>query len=155
MAKATQRMPEFRETLLTLMRTDQLRRAFGEWDRNGDGTLSARELQVGLAQLAKVPEEDVQKVIDAGGVNAEGLSYVDFLQVVASLDASQRLAKRLGKQFRAQLHSHGETLASLAKQQEAIRREIAALHNGCALSSPAKRQRVGHASDARVVTEAD
>jgi Ca2+-binding EF-hand superfamily protein len=110
MAKATQRMPEFRETLLTLMRTDQLRHAFREWDTNGDGTLSASELRVGLAQLAKVPEEDVQKVIDAGGVKGEGLSYADFLQVVASLDASQRLAKKLGKQFRAQLQSEQDTL---------------------------------------------
>ena len=110
MAKATQRMPEFRETLLTLMRTGHLRRAFEEWDSNGDGTLSASELRVGLARLAKVPEEDMQKVIDAGGVKGEGLSYADVLQVIASLDASQRLAKKLGKRFRAQLQSEQDTL---------------------------------------------
>jgi Ca2+-binding EF-hand superfamily protein len=110
MAKATQRMPEFRDTLLTKMRDGHLRRAFEEWDSNGDGTLSASELRVGLARLAKVSEEDMQKVIDAGGVKGEGLSYADLLQVIASLDASQRLAKKLGKQFRAQLQSEQDTL---------------------------------------------
>lgn len=110
MAKATQRMPEVREALLSLLRTDQLRRAFEEWDTNGDGTLSASELWAGLAQHVKVPEEDLQKVIEAGGGRGEELSYADFLDVLGSLDASQRLAKKVGKQFRSQLQSEQGTL---------------------------------------------
>ena len=110
MAKATQSMPEVREQLLSIMRTGQLTAAFEQWDTNGDGTLSASELRRGLAQQVKVEEEDLDRVIEAGGGQSEEHSYFDFMQVLGSLDASQRLAKKVGRQFRVQLQSERHTL---------------------------------------------
>lgn len=109
MARATQRMPEVREQLLSLMRGGKLKHAFEAWDANGDETLSATELEMGLGQLG-VPEADARQIIEAGGGTGEDLSYRDFTQVLASLDASQRLAKKLGKQLSAQLQSEKHTL---------------------------------------------
>jgi Ca2+-binding EF-hand superfamily protein len=110
MAKATQRMPEVREALLNIMRNGQLQRTFEDLDTNGDGSLSVEELKAGLAQQVRVPEEHLRDMFAAGGGNGDKLSFQDFMQVLGSLDASQRLAKKVGEQFRAQLQSSQGTL---------------------------------------------
>ena len=110
MAKATRQMPELRDALLKIMRSGQLEMAFEAWDTNGDGNLSVAELQDGLAQQVRVPSEDLREMFAAGGGNGDELSFPDFMKVLGSLDASQRLAKKVGEQFRTELESSQESL---------------------------------------------
>lgn len=110
MARATQRMPELRAGLLEILQSGRLEAAFDALDRNGDGKLSVAELQDGLAQhlSREVPKRDLKEMFEEGGDSE--VSKQEFLKVLACLDASRRLAKKVGARFRSELESSRQEL---------------------------------------------